>query len=100
MEEKEETISQKAFVVSPEGEIVETSREVTPEKKKKRSPRARSFGERHVEGVFRNPPGAPTPMEKEIDRIKEEKAHKARGEFLNKAKKKGPGERVSTENSE
>lgn len=96
MEEKEETISQKAFVVSPEGEVIETSRDMTPEKRKKKRVK-RPPSQRHAEGVFKNPSGVPTPMEEEIDRIKEEKAHKARGEFLKEAKKKGFGKRVSTE---
>jgi len=99
MEEKEETISQKAFVVSPEGKVVETSRDVTPKKRKKKRIK-RPSAQRHAEGVFKDLPGMPTPMEEEIDRIKEEKTHKARGEFLEEAKKKGSGKRAPTESSE
>ena len=88
-EKKEETISQKAFEVSPEGELVETSRDVTPRKESKEKKKTPVPRRRHVEGVFRNPPNVPGPMDLELDRVREEKAHKARGELLEEIEKAG-----------
>lgn len=96
MEEKKETISQKTFEVSPEGEIKITSREVTPESQEEKRTKSLGRRKRHAEGVFRNPPNVPSPMDLELDRIREEKIHKARGKFLEEIEKRGLRRKTTT----
>lgn len=101
MGEEKEIISQKKFIVSSEGEIIETSRDVTPEKeeekKKRKTPIHRQH---HAEGVFRNPPNVPSPMDLELDRIREEKAHRARGKLLEQLEKAGLRQKTAPQRKE